>query len=68
MVQKNRKAVLIDSAIAVKTIPQDGYFTSHDPANITFAPHKAILLCILLSVIAATASPTSLITILGSFV
>jgi serine/threonine-protein kinase len=40
MVQKNGKAVLIDFGIAGEIMPQDGYFTSHHPANITFAPYE----------------------------
>ncbi|MBE9256911.1 serine/threonine-protein kinase [Dolichospermum sp. LEGE 00246] len=40
MVQKNGKAVLIDFGIAGEIMPQDGYFTSHHPANIAFAPYE----------------------------
>lgn len=40
MVQKNGKAVLIDFGIAGEIMPQDGYFTSHHPANIVFAPYE----------------------------
>ncbi len=40
MVQKNGKAVLIDFGIAGEIMPKDGYFTSHHPANIAFAPYE----------------------------
>ncbi|PPJ64244.1 serine/threonine protein kinase [Cuspidothrix issatschenkoi] len=40
MVQKNGKAVLIDFGIAGEIMPHDGYFTSHHPANIAFAPYE----------------------------
>ena len=40
MVQKNGKTVLIDFGIAGEIMPQDGYFTSHHPANIAFAPYE----------------------------